>query len=171
MGMKHEIAGLEKMTVGQLQARYAEVFGEPARSGNRQWLFRRVAWRIQMLAEGDLSERARERARDLVRDADLRVRPPRGAEHAALAAQPQPVGQLRTLSGRLSLKRDPRVPPAGSVIPRVFKGHEYRVIVLPHGFEYDGQVFKSLSAVAHAITGSHWNGLRFFNLGERENTE
>jgi hypothetical protein len=75
MSMKLDIAGLERMTVGQLQARYAEVFGEPARSGNRQWLFRRVAWRIQMLAEGDLSERARERARDLVRDADLRVRP------------------------------------------------------------------------------------------------
>ena len=51
------------MTVGQLQARYAEVFGEPARSGNRQWLFRRVAWRVQAMAEGDLTERARERAR------------------------------------------------------------------------------------------------------------
>jgi hypothetical protein len=65
-----------------------------------------------MLAEGDLSERVREGARDLVRDADLRFRPPRGVERAALAAQPQPDGQLRTLSGRLSLKRDPRVPPA-----------------------------------------------------------
>jgi hypothetical protein len=54
MSMKHEIAGLEKMTVSQLRARYAKVFGEPARSGNRQWLFRRVAWRIQMLAEGEL---------------------------------------------------------------------------------------------------------------------
>jgi len=171
MNMNQQIASLERMTVGQLQARYAEVFGEPARSGNRQWLFRRVAWRIQAMAEGDLTNRARERARELARDADLRVRPPHGSEHAALTARPQPVGPLRTLSGRLSLSRDPRVPVPGSVLTKVFKGHEYRVTVLPNGFEYDGQVFKSLSAVAHAITGSHWNGLRFFNLGEREAAE
>jgi hypothetical protein len=73
-----------------------------------------------MLAEGDLSERVREGARDLVRDADLRFRPSRGVERAALAAQPQPDGQLRTLSGRLSLKRDPRVPPPES--PAVSSG-------------------------------------------------
>ena len=84
MTMNQQIASLERMTVGQLQARYAEAFGEPARSGNRQWLFRRVAWRVQAMAEGDLTERARERARELARDADLRVRPPRGSEHAAL---------------------------------------------------------------------------------------
>ena len=47
MNMNQQIASLERMTVGQLQARYAEVFGEPARLGNRQWLFRRVACRGQ----------------------------------------------------------------------------------------------------------------------------
>jgi len=171
MSIGQQIAGLERMTVGQLQKKYAEVFGEPARSGNRQWLFRRVAWRIQALAEGDLSERARERARELARDADLRVRPPTGSDHRGLAVQPAPIGPLRTLSGRITIARDPRVPPDGSVITRVFKGHEYRVIVLPHGYEHDGQVFKSLSAVAHAITGSHWNGLRFFKLGDAEDAE
>lgn len=60
--VKRQITALERMTVGQLQTRYAEDFGEMARSGNRQWLFRRIAWRIQALAEGDLSERARQRA-------------------------------------------------------------------------------------------------------------
>ena len=78
--VKRQIAALERMTVGQLQARYADVFGETARSGNRQWLFRRVAWRIQALAEGDLSERAYQRARELARDADIRVRPPKDQE-------------------------------------------------------------------------------------------
>jgi len=53
MNMNQHIASLERITVGQLQSRYAEVFGEPARSGNRQWLFRRVAWRVQAMAEGD----------------------------------------------------------------------------------------------------------------------
>jgi hypothetical protein len=52
-----QIAALERMTVGQLQRRYAEVFGETARSGNKQWLLRRVAWQIQALAEADLATR------------------------------------------------------------------------------------------------------------------
>lgn len=63
-----EIAALDRMTVGQLRQRYSEVFGEPARSGNRQWLLRRVAWRIQALAEGDLATRAIERCRERARE-------------------------------------------------------------------------------------------------------
>jgi Protein of unknown function (DUF2924) len=57
-----QIAALERMTVGQLQRCYTEVFDEAARSGNTQWLFRRIAWRIQALAEGDLATRAIERS-------------------------------------------------------------------------------------------------------------
>ena len=57
-----QIEALADMTVTQLRARYAEVFGEQTKSGNRQWLYRRVAWRIQAIAFGGLSERARQRA-------------------------------------------------------------------------------------------------------------
>ena len=67
-------------------------------------------------------------------------------------------------SAPLAVQRDERVPPPGTVLTRRFKGHEYRVSVLPNGFEHDGDVYRSLSAVAHAITGSHWNGLLFFGL-------
>lgn len=49
--------------------KYEEVFGEPTRAGNKDFLFKRIAWRIQSLAEGDLSERARRRADALARDA------------------------------------------------------------------------------------------------------
>ena len=63
MTIRAEIEALRSMTVGRLRDRYAEVFGEPSRSYNRQFLFRRVAWRIQALAEGGLSERARQAAR------------------------------------------------------------------------------------------------------------
>jgi len=56
--LSRQVAALEQMSVGQLRERYAEVFGEAARSGNRQWLLRRVAWRIQALTEGDLASRA-----------------------------------------------------------------------------------------------------------------
>ncbi|QYU67536.1 DUF2924 domain-containing protein [Leptolyngbya sp. 15MV] len=74
--IQQEIDELRDMPVSRLRERYAEIFGEPTASGNRQWLYRRVAWRIQALAEGDLSERARRRAAELARDVDVRVRPP-----------------------------------------------------------------------------------------------
>src|SRR4028118_1407000 len=59
MSMEQTIAALGRMTAAQLRAKYLEVFGEPSRSGNRDFLFKRLAWRIQSLAEGTLSERAR----------------------------------------------------------------------------------------------------------------
>lgn len=73
----NDLAALKVMTPKQLRERYAELYGEPSRSGNKQWLIRRCAWRIQALAEGGLSERAERRARQLARDQDLRVIPPK----------------------------------------------------------------------------------------------
>ena len=154
-----QIAALERMTVGQLQRRYTDVFGEAARSGNKQWLLRRIAWRIQALAEGDLAtraiERSRELARSLARDADLRLRPP---------SAPPPTLRAGAATTHLAVQRDERIPPPGTILARPFKGREHRVTVLPNGFEHEGEVYRSLSAVAHAITGSHWNGLLFFGL-------
>src|SRR5262249_4701331 len=60
-----ELATLGQLTVARLRARYAELFGEETRVGNKLWLIRRVAWRLQALAEGDLSQRARQRAAEL----------------------------------------------------------------------------------------------------------
>jgi Protein of unknown function (DUF2924) len=57
-----EVAVLRAMSVGELRVRYAEVFGEPARTGHKVWLIKRIVWRLQALAEGGLSERARRRA-------------------------------------------------------------------------------------------------------------
>jgi Protein of unknown function (DUF2924) len=54
-----EIAALERMGVADLRAKYATVFGEATAAGNRTWLVRRIAWRLQALTEGDLTERAR----------------------------------------------------------------------------------------------------------------
>src|SRR5438309_6991243 len=75
--VEQTIAALGRMTASQLRDRYLEVFGEPSRSGNRDFLFKRLAWRIQANAEGGLSERARRRAEELARDADLRTTLPR----------------------------------------------------------------------------------------------
>src|ERR1700692_3878298 len=63
--------------VAALQKQYRELFGEESKSSNKQFLFRRIAWRLQADAEGDLSERARRRATDIADDRDLRIRAPK----------------------------------------------------------------------------------------------
>ena len=148
-----ELAALEKMTTGQLRVRYRVLFGDEARSWNRQWLFRRCAWRVQALAEGGLPERARERALEMANDADVRFIAPRPV--APDASKPR-------RAVHTDLKPDDRLPMGSTVITRPFKGRLHQVTVLPNGFEYEGEVYRSLSAVAYTITGSHWNGYHFF---------
>ncbi|QEG30362.1 hypothetical protein GobsT_51670 [Gemmata obscuriglobus] len=158
-----ELAGLRRLTPKELRARYAEVFGEPTASGNRTWLVRRIAWRLQALAEGGLSARAQARAAELARDADLRLIPPKGH-----ADEPAP-GPVRTGTVPTHAS-DPRLPPPGTVITRTYKGADVQVLVLASGFEYDGRTFASLSAVAAAVTGTHLNGFHFFKLNKPEGT-
>jgi hypothetical protein len=162
--IQQQLDELRDMPVSRLRQRYAEVFGESTASGNRQWLYRRVAWRIQALAEGDLSERAKRRAAELARDVDVRVRPPVAAqvESSRIGAR------LVTITGRIASSGNDRLPAPGSVIRRSFKGVEHEVTVLSQGFEYNGQTYRSLSAVATAITGSHWNGFLFFGLTKKD---
>src|ERR1035437_9572296 len=68
-----EIEGLRRLTVGGLRDKYREVFGEESRSNHKDFLFRRIAWRLQANAEGGLSERAHRRALEIANDADLRA--------------------------------------------------------------------------------------------------
>src|SRR5437588_10142012 len=84
------IAGLQRLTMQELRGRYGELFGETTSAKNRTWLLRRVGWRLQSLAEGDRSERARQRATELANDADLRITVPRAARPAAAAECTQP---------------------------------------------------------------------------------
>lgn len=158
-----EVAALQQMTVTQLRQRYAEVVGEKARSGNKAWLIKRIAWRIQANAYGDLSERARQRAMELANDAEIRLKaPPDSTVPAATAAPSQ---------AAVSISGDDRLPVPGTELVRKYKGRTYKVMVLPEGFEYGGETFTSLSAVAERITGSHWNGFLFFGLRKRSGGE
>jgi Protein of unknown function (DUF2924) len=154
--MGRQLTQLQRLTTSQLRRRYAEVFGEPTRANNQTWLIKRIAWRLQELAEGGLSERARRRGVELANDADLRMNPPRPPR----AAKTAPVIPATASEPAL----DKRLPPTGTVLTRRYKGQALQVEVLPRGFAYQGQVFKSLSAVAQAITGSHCNGFWFFGL-------
>jgi hypothetical protein len=152
-----EIAALPRLRVAELRARFAVVFGEPTASHNKVWLVKRIAWRLQALAEGDLSERARQRAAALVAEADLRLAAPL-ASTPALAPEPAPT---------LRVPRDDRLPRPGTILTRRYKGRTLQVEVLEHGWAYDGQVYRSLSAVAKAITASHCSGHFFFGLTQR----
>jgi hypothetical protein len=155
-----ELAALRRLSPRELRARYAEVFGETTAANNRDWLVKRIAWRLQALAEGDLSERARRRAAELANDADLRTTPPR--DRRALETAPeQPPARV------LKFQPDHRLPPPGTVITRIYKGDTLQVKVLADGFEYDGRAFPSLSAVAKHITGGHCNGYLFFRMGQK----
>ena len=154
-----EIAALPRLTVKDLRRRYAEIFGEPTKATNRVWLSKRIAWRLQSLAEGDLSERARQRAAELARDADLRVTMPR------VRVTPAPVNRAADVVKAPA--GDRRLPPPGTAITRKYKGADLEVLVLPEGFAYAGATYLSLSAVAKAITGSHCNGYLFFRLSQK----
>jgi len=151
--LRRELAALEKMSTKELRHQYRELFGDESRTGNRQWLFRRCAWRLQARAEGGLSERAKRRATEIADDADVRFVPPRPVV---------PDGDKPRQVYSTDVKPDDRLPMPGTRITRAFKGRTYEVTVQPNGFEYDGELYKSLSAVAYAITGSHWNGYHFF---------
>ena len=153
--LAQQLAHLGRLTVGQLRARYRSLFGEATRAGNKSWLVKRIAWRLQALAEGDLSERARQRAKELANDADLRLSPPKTG-HLPLVSSAR--------AAKPSAKQDARLPPPGTILRRPYKGEILQVKVLRHGLEFEGKIYRSLSAVAKAITGSHCNGYLFFRL-------
>src|SRR5712664_1523877 len=80
----NEIERLRRATVGELRTKYLEMFGQPSRSNHKQFLFRRIAWRLQALAYGELSDQARQRALAVAQDVDLRIKAP---QHLVGAAQ------------------------------------------------------------------------------------
>jgi len=151
------LLGMRRKTVRELRAQYLDLFGEETRSYNKEHLIRKIAWRIQELAYGGLSERARRRALEIVNDADLRVTMPRG-----MARMDSPGVAERTMVTKLSNRRDRRLPIPGTLLVREYKGRDVIVKVLEDGFEHEGKVFNSLSAIAKKVTGTKWNGHVFF---------
>jgi hypothetical protein len=155
-----EIDQLRNLKTAGLRARYQEVFGVEARSSNKQFLFRRIAWRLQAHAEGDLSERARRRAAEIADECDVRLRAPKGFVAGLLSDRP-------TATARRPLRRDERLPRAGATLTRRYRDQSIVVQVGHDDFEYQGRRYRSLSAIAREVTGTRWNGLAFFHLTER----
>ncbi|HOI53859.1 MAG TPA: DUF2924 domain-containing protein [Phycisphaerae bacterium] len=136
-----QLAELPTLSVGELRGRWRSLYGtEPPASCKSQYLIRRLAWRIQELAYGGLSESAQATLKQV---AD---------EDAATARTPS------------SRKREMNLPVAGTRLVRTWNGQRHEVLVARDGFDFRGCRYRSLSAVAKAITGSHRSGPAFFGL-------
>jgi hypothetical protein len=131
-----QIAALKTKSTPELRDMWRELLGEQAPSLGRRYLEDRIAYRIQELHFGGLSDRARRRLDALV-------------------------DQLEPKAAR---RRDPGHPVAGTRLVRQWKGVEHQVTVREHDFEYQGRPYGSLSAIAREIAGSRWNGWVFFGL-------
>lgn len=150
------IRALEEMTVGDLAELYREIYGEPTRTRNKGYLKKRLRFRLQELAQGGLSARALAKVAELGDELPARWRI-RQSERAEL---PMP-----------AVPRDPRLPPVGTVLRRVHQGRAHEVTVGRDGFDYAGQRFKTLSAIAKRIAGTPWNGFTFFGLSAATPTD
>jgi hypothetical protein len=153
------VVELTNLKIPILKERYRELFGEPSKSSNKQFLVRRIAWRLQANAEGGLSERALLRIAEIADERDLRTRPPK-------VFQAQPTTSAHHFD-RSQSPRDWRLPPPGTLLTRRVGRRQIVVKILDDGFEYESRRYRSLSAIAREVTGTRWNGLLFFGLAER----
>jgi hypothetical protein len=149
-----QLAELDEMTVSQLAQKFRDLYGTPTRARNKPYLQKRLGWRIQELAYGGLPASATKRIEELGDDMPERWRMKQDAKVRAAA--------------QVALEpRDSRVPPVGTVLRRIFEGVTHEVTICAEGFVYEGERYKTLSAIARHITGTPWNGFLFFGLKKR----
>lgn len=153
-----QIMVLKGMSTKELQKRYEDLFdGKKASSNNKIYLWRRIACRIQELEYGGISEEAQGRIKQIVEECDP-------INNKALRSPRNSKEKVQALKDKHSTLRDKRLPIPGTIVNKEYKGNHIQVEVLENGFEYKGNKYKSLSAIAKEITGAHWNGYAFFNL-------
>jgi Protein of unknown function (DUF2924) len=138
-----EIARLRDLDVVSLRSRWHAVLGRrPPPHLARHLLFRILAYRLQADRLGDLDSESR----TLLDRSD----------------SPEEAGRNAAVSSRLAVTVRP-----GTVLGREWNGHMHRVAVLADGFAWNGKTYSSLSQVAFAITGTRWNGPKFFGLRDK----
>ena len=137
-----QLAMLQSMDIGQLREKWLDLFGAAPPDYKRQFLIKRLAWRIQELFYGGLSESSKDRLRQV--------------------AQDDPVASV-TRNIPQERKQESSLLP-GTRFVRIWNGARHEVSVQEDGFEYRGRIFASLSAVAREITGTRWNGKIFFGM-------
>jgi hypothetical protein len=154
MEISKEIDTLRQMAVPELVQRYRELFGREPRVRHKEWLWKRVCWKIQEKRFGGLSVAAKNRLEELIAEIDLPV-----AE------------RHRTVSGKLNGKRRPKDLAVGTILVRQWRGEELRLTVVENGFSLNGVIYSSLSSAARAASGARWNGPLFWGLTSRRRKE
>ena len=145
--IEDEIARLRDFDLKALRVRWRNAFGKPAPEHlTRYLLFRIIAYRLQADRFGDLDAET------------LKVL-------KQAAGQEGPIFSVSETLARLDQRRF--APPPGTVLVREWDRKFHRVMVMPDGFAWNGETFDSLSEIAFAITGTKWNGPRFFGLRDR----
>ena len=162
--VRDQIDELAAMGVAELERQHLKLFGEEPASAHRQFLFRKIAWRVQADREGGLPESARELARAIAKDAPLRNRV---ISNAGKLRAGFPIEQSTTTT--ITPDHGSRLPMPGGLIVKQYKDQTIVVKVVDDGFEYGDRRYNSLSAIAQEITGTKWNGFLFFGL-TKENT-
>jgi hypothetical protein len=153
-----QIMALQGMSTKELQKRYENLFnGKKASSNNKIYLWRRIAYRIQELEYDGISEEAQGRIKEIIEESDP-------INNKALRSAGNSKEKFQGLKGKHSSLKDKRLPIPGTIVKKEYKGNLIQVEVLENGFEYKGNKYKSLSAIAKEITGAQWNGYVFFNL-------
>jgi hypothetical protein len=145
--IEDEIAQLRDLDLKALRVRWRNAFGKPAPEHlSRYLLFRIIAYRLQADRFGDLDAET------------LKVL-------KQAAGQEGPASGVSKTLARLDQRRF--APSPGTVLVREWDRKSHRVMVMPDGFAWNGETFDSLSEIAFAITGTKWNGPRFFGLRDR----
>lgn len=154
--VKTEINRLFNMSVNELRSRFLELVGFYTRSRNRDFLVRKIAWKIQANIFGDITEEMKVKAYEIADFSRLTIR-------KSIMPKPHFGGEI--VSGKkLPLKRDPRLPADGAILCRNYRGRKIVVKVLSDSFEFEGREYSTLSGIAREATGTNWNGFKFFGL-------
>jgi len=139
------------MSIKELVSKYKELYGDTGLpQNNKPYLFKRIAYKLQEIEYGGISEQTKEKIHDLIQQED-------------------PINNFGKRKKKISVVQAPssndrRLPFPGTVIIKHYKGTVVEVKVLENGFEYNGKPYKSLSKIACEVTGSHWSGFAFFEI-------
>ncbi|MDR0555773.1 MAG: DUF2924 domain-containing protein [Holosporaceae bacterium] len=131
-----QILSLQDKKISELKALWERMFDHPPAISSREYMIAKIAYRIQELAYGGVDEATRDKIQAAARE----------------IKRPKAIG---------SKKFRPMI---GTKIMKEYKGNVIEVLVVPDGFSYSGEIYKSLSSIATKITGTKWNGLKFFGV-------
>ena len=167
-----EVAAICDLERADLVALWVKTHGCPPPKGVKRGLLERsAAWHLQAQRLGGLSAHARRTIRLYARQNELppRLSKTRTSEHSERGAAPDAAMRM---SETLTAGNPPRAtaaviappPAAGTRLMREWNGRMHVVDVTETGMLFDGKLYRSLTAVARRITGTHWSGPRFFGI-------